>query len=212
MAFQPALNTVQCIAKHTGQTLLTGCEAQWSLYFELLAAPSQADVNAIHAAFTAQLAGGYSGHLSVHWKITESVTQSLHTEGGPQASTINVADGILAGDPVPPSVALLFQYRAGSGGSSFRGRAFLPLGAEGDLVGDEYASVFTSGVLSTMNSLIAACEAAVAGAQHCVVSRYSGFTEVLRKKATRRTPNALVTNVAQTSVRSIIASQRNRRP
>lgn len=211
MAFQAVPNTVQVTLEHAGSGDLLGASANWSFYFTTPAAPTLANITAVVDSLVSDFGTNYQPRLVDEWTLTKIRGRSLHVEGGPSYERVNIGSGTRSGEPVPPSVCVVWRFSGSSGGASSRGRVYLPIGSEADISGNEWAQSFIDAIETNEQAWVQNAIATVVGASHTVVSRFLGTEPVERRKPVPRAAG-VTTTVANYSPQTMVGSQRERRP
>lgn len=233
MAFQPVPETAQCNFKFDGVVggLLEGSKAMFSLYVEsdgVAWTATTLDLLSDYCLdwYTTGKASGQSCRslISDAWTCSSITAKDLSVAGGILSDAGAGGAGTRTGtQALPPSVAVWTKFIGVAGGAPLDGGCFLPAGVEGDLDGDDFASVFRDNVNQTLNDWRNDLDNVSAGGalvwRQVIVSRSLSTTdavkdarEALREaiQATRRA-TAVTNPVVNGVTRRLIASQRDRR-
>lgn len=226
MAFQAVPDTASVTFRMVGVSgSLLATKAQWTWHIRNTVAVDFPDTTTLENIanggvewFTTGLGGGAAAEtlFSSAWVLDHVEARDLTVINGPSFQADSGAPGTLAGDPLSGALAMLAQFHADPGESPTQWWSFLPVGDETKISGNSWDISFQTAVLNCINNYIEAINdwmPGLTGGAFVGVSRYSG-TEVPanpRKVAVRRVGDAVTGTLASSTVRTLVATQRDRR-
>jgi hypothetical protein len=183
-----------------------------TLYFRGLGAPTISSLTGVINGVEAWWVDNMAPLLCDTLDLVEIVATDISSASGPQLALppVSVSGGALGQPALPNNVTLAVSFRTASRGRSFRGRNYIPVLTEGQVVNNTVGDAAVDGFQAAYEALRIAAGDFTPEHEWVVVSRFSGVDS--DKKPIPRTTGIATPVTSVVVVDPVIDSQRRRLP